>query len=228
MLFKRIKNQAVVKSLHSFTLIEVLITTALSTFILLFAARLFSDFYYMQNKQRELFNLQSHSYHILAHLQQHIQHIGYQGSFREKSNIHLFLNNKSYSLNSSYCLMFYYDLNGDGCIGERRNKNQCTKGDLNITNDVSKEFFGFKLKNKAIYIYEDDSIKKCSLIECQKLLRQCNQGKWRGLSEYSDINVEHLKFTIIKNNLIKIDLIISSHKHPNIYYESSAYSYLFN
>ncbi|OOH91459.1 hypothetical protein BMT54_02125 [Pasteurellaceae bacterium 15-036681] len=224
MLFKKINVQPAV------SLIEILISLSLASFILLIASSLYSQYYYTQSKQRELLNLQTHTHQLLDYFQQHIQHMNYQGNYRENSNFDLFSSkDKNYLLEGKQCLMFFYDLNGDGCIGNRNKTQACQVQGLNKTNNIAKELFGFKFENQAIYIYEDNQIQTCYGQECEIFAKGCNIGKWSKMADMGDYIVTQLNFSWLKEDkLLKIELSLKSTKLPKVEYSATAYSYLFN
>ncbi|WP_373778418.1 hypothetical protein [Glaesserella sp.] len=215
---------------RAFSLIETLISLSLAIVLLFSVASFYSDSYYNQYKQRELLNLQRNAHQLLDYFQQHIQHIGFQGKFRQESNYSLFrVEGKFYALNFPQCLMFFYDLNGDGCIGNRTRTQPCHNAQLNRTSHVSKELWGIKLENKAIAIYEDSAEQNCYKTECEKVLTSCHSGVWRRFSEMADYTVEDLHFEWIAfERILKISLTLASETRPDIQYSASAYSYLFN
>ena len=81
-----IKRNVANVRISAFTLIELLLSLSLASLILLGASKLYSDFQLNLQKQQRLMWLQKESHQLLNYLQQHLQHLGYQGSFRELSN----------------------------------------------------------------------------------------------------------------------------------------------
>ena len=227
MLFKK-ANAPVVN--HAFSLVEILLSLFLGCIILWSLSSFYSDSYRNQIKQRELLNLQKHTHQLLEYFQQHIQHFNYQGQNRKETNYGLFANNnKRYTLNNPSCLMFFYDLSGDGCVGNRNKTQACEINSVNNTKEVSQEIFGFKLENKAIFIYEDSQIQFCHQAECEQILINCQKGNWRKMSDMSDYNVENLSFEWLEQTkLLKIELSLSSSKDNQLKYQATAYSYLLN
>ncbi|OOR98326.1 hypothetical protein B0187_08625 [Haemophilus paracuniculus] len=224
------RNAVVVENkFHAFSLIEILISLSLATIILFSISKLYSDFYASQKKQSELLMLQRESFQLLTYLKQHIQHIGYQGSFRENSNYPLFQNqSKNYALVNPSCLIFFYDVNRDGCIGNRAKTQSCMIGILNNTKEINKEIFGFKLENQALYIYEDNSVQQCTLNICKQLLTTCNKGKWRKIDN-NDYLITQLNFIWLKfEKIMKIEMELISKQQPEIRYQGVGYSYLLN
>lgn len=217
------------KRWQGISLIEILITLVIGTLILITIAKWFSDHHYNQTKQRELFSLQQHSHQLLDHFQHHIQHIGYQGEYRKGSNYDLFLfHGKSVQLASPQCITFFYDLNGDGCVGSRNKNQACHINGVHNAKEEGKEILGFKLKNNLLYFLNQKQ-KNCYQAECQKWVNACKGNEWKELSAANDYKIEKLSFEWeIIDKLLKIDLELSSVKLPDVRYQSTAYSYLFN
>lgn len=215
---------------QGFLLIELLLSLSLGTFLLIIFFQFYTNTMLSQNKQRELINLQQNSHQILHYMQQHIQHIGYQGSNRENSNLLLFqLNGRNYQLINPQCFVFFYDLNGDGCVGSRNKKQQCEINQFNNTKEVNKEIFGFAIKNNNLYIFDDGDFNACYKNQCQNWASGCSENRWGNVSELSDYKVERLHFSWEKEGvLLKIELTLSSIIFSDLKYTAIAYSYLLN
>lgn len=227
MLAKRISVVPV--KIKAVTLIETLLALFLGSMILLGVSYFYSESYKAQNSQKELLQLQKEAHQLINYFQQHIQHIGYQGLNRENSNFHLFEQaNKRLNL-SEKCLIFFYDLNSDGCLGKRTTKTaSCVNGNLNNSKDLAKEIFGFKLENKEIYFYANNKLENCLDGQCQQLLLSCND-KWTRFTSKEHFNVDELKFSWKKQNkIMQIDLTVSSIKFAKINYKLTAYIYILN
>lgn len=227
---KKINGQNVVNNYKGFTLIEILLSLALGTVLLFVFSRFYSDVLYTQTKQRELLNLQQTSHQLLNYLQQHIQHSGYQGVYRDGSNYPYFLiDGKSYALVSPSCFLFFYDMNHDGCIGSRNKKQQCMLNNMNNTKDVKKELFGFKFEAKQLFVFDDKKIDRCDAGACQAWQASCHKKVWRKIAELSDYTIEGVRFQwVVPDKVIGISLMLRSNKIPTIMYQSTAYSYILN
>ncbi|QLB19811.1 hypothetical protein [Mannheimia granulomatis] len=213
----------------AFSLVEILITSALAAFLLLLLSSLYSDFYRMQIKQKEQLYLQSEAHQLLHYFRQHFQHIGYQGDKREDSNFDLFqLNGRSVNIPHKGCLIAFYDLNQDGCLGNRRTKmTACRVADLNQTKDILKEVFAFKLENKEIYTFSGN-LDNCIKDECQKLLNSC-QGSWSKFTSVDNFKVNQLAFSWKQENtLLQIELEIESSKDSQEIYVAKSYVFILN
>lgn len=216
-------------NLSAFSLLEILITTALGAFVLLVFASSYTDFYRSQIKQRELLALQADAHQIINYFQQHFQHSGYQGSKRGDSNFDLFqLNRKSVNIPNKHCIMSFYDVNQDGCLGKRRTKTTaCKLGDLNNTRDVLKEIFAFKLENNEIYTFSQ-KLDTCVKENCSKLLESCN-GAWSKFTEINSVKVNKLNFNWKKQDiLLEVEIELESVKERNLIYSAKSYIFLLN
>ncbi|MEG9476593.1 hypothetical protein [Mannheimia indoligenes] len=215
--------------LSAFSLLEILITTALGTFILFAFASSYADFYRSQTKQRELSALQADAHQIINYFQQHFQHSGYQGNKRADSNFDLFqTNGKSLNIPNQHCLISFYDVNQDGCLGKRRTKTTaCKLGDLNNTRDVLKEIFAFKLENNEIYTFSQ-KLDTCVKENCSKLLEDCN-GAWSKFTEINSVRVNKLNFNWKKRDiLLEVEIELESIKDRNLIYSAKSYIFLLN
>lgn len=215
--------------LSAFSLLEVLVATSLSAFLLLLAASGIGDFYSAQTKQRELLYLQAEAQQLFDYFRQHFQHIGYQGVKRADTNFDLFQQNgKSVNIPTPNCIISFYDLNQDGCLGKRKTKTTaCKLGETNNTKDLLKEIFAFKVENKAIYTFSRQ-LDYCVKSECLTLLQDCN-GAWSKFTESSNFNVNQLTFNWKKENtLLQIDLELESAKEKEIRYSAKSIVFIFN
>lgn len=224
----RVQNVGIYKAV---TLLEVLISLSLGSFLLLLFSSLYRDFYLSQTKQTERNHLQQTSHQLLGYVQQHIQHIGYQGAWNHKSNFDLFkYDGKHYRLNNATCLVFFYDLDSNGCLGSSL-RSCLTANNANNTKDLSKEVFGFKLENRQLWVYQvPKKLDRCAKSECQTLLSACEQKNgWERVLEKPDHAVEKLQFQWEEEpKLLKTELILSSLKYPDVQYQIVAYSYILN
>lgn len=214
----------------AFTLVELLLSLTLGTVLLFSLSGIYRDQYQIQQYQKEKLHLQKQAKQLLDYFHQHIQHSGFQGGFRQQSNFPLFLNqNQSINLVNKHCVILFYDLNNDGCIGNRNKKQDCQINQLNMTKELSKEIFGFKLFNQELYIFEDNSLQDCVGKLCQSLLTQCSKGKWRKSSDRNYFKIIALTFSFVNSKkLIEVNLELQSSKYRNIIYQSKRYVYILN
>ena len=230
MLARKISEVPVkISHLKAFSLVEILISLALGSMLLLSFTYYYSNYYVVWKKQKEQFFLQKEAHQLAHYLQQHIQHLGYQGNNKEESNFELFeKDNQRFVLNNQ-CLIFFYDLNGDGCLGKRATKKSlCRNGQLNNTKDLAKEVFGFKLEEKEIHLYADNRFENCLSEQCKTLLDSC-ENKWIKFTSKEEYLVDKFQFNWKKQNeLMQIELTLSSIKDKKINYHLTVYTYLLN
>ena len=230
MLARKINGVPVkISRLKAFSLVEILISLALGSMLLLSFSYYYSNYYVVWQKQKEQFFLQKEAHQLAHYLQQHIQHLGYQGNNKEESNFELFeKENQRFALNNQ-CLIFFYDLNGDGCLGKRATKKAlCRNGQLNNTKDLAKEVFGFKLEEKEIHLYADNRFENCLSEQCKTLLDSC-ENKWTKFTSKEEYLVDKFQFNWKKQNeLMQIELTLSSIKDKKINYHLTVYTYLLN
>lgn len=222
MLYNKIKRLYVAQKYNAFGLVEILISLCLSTFLLFILSTYFTSYITIYNKQRELLNIQQHTHQILNFFQKHITHTGYQGNNRSKSNYDQFLaNNKSYYLDEKKnCIIFFYDLEGEGRIGKKRHKYR-----------YQDDFWGFKFENNKLHKYNYNNLKECHLSNnCREWANSCNRKDvWESIFDKVDYNIENMKFNwVIPNRIIQVDITVSSVKYPMIKYQSHSYSYILN
>ncbi|MBR0574341.1 MULTISPECIES: PilW family protein [Pasteurellaceae] len=228
MLLRRTKqvNVAFVKVIQAVTLVELLASLSLMVTLLFALSSFYSDSYKNQHKLQTTLSLQQNAQQIMNFFKQHIQHIYYQGIDRENSNYFAFTYNKSSVAIKPQCLVFFYDINSDGCVGNRKKKSACFVKGKNNTSDVAKEVFGFKVDHQELYIYQDSSISKCSLIQCKQLLAQCDQGKWGKLTQYNNYKISQLSFSWLKEH--KVMQVLLSLTKNNQTYSTQSYIYILN
>ena len=230
MLARKINGVPVkISRLKAFSLVEILISLSLGSILLLSFTYFYSNYYVTWQKQKEQFFLQKEAHQLAHYLQKHIQHLGYQGNNKEESNFELFeKDNQRFALNNQ-CLIFFYDLNGDGCLGKRATKKAlCRNGQLNNTKDLAKEVFGFKLEEKEIHLYADNRFENCLSEQCKTLLDSC-ENKWTKFTSKEEYLVDKFQFNWKKQNeLMQIELTLSSIKDKKINYHLTVYTYLLN
>ena len=129
---------------------------------------------------------------------------------------------------SNSCVLFFYDLNSNGCIGEKYTKNTCVNGVKNVAKNIEKELFGYKLNGKMIetkQTYKNAVNADCRSEECQRALTQstCNAGGgWTDLLDEKEFEISQLRFDWLKAGKgieIKLAGNLATHKH--IQYETS-------
>ncbi|OOF88620.1 hypothetical protein BKG94_05620 [Rodentibacter ratti] len=228
------------------TLLALMISLAISSALLLVVSRFYTNIQ-VQNRQM-LLRLK-----LQAELQRTIQLIGKdlrRAGFRAlnnkliESNVSLFeLDGKGLALFISQadnaprnsCALFFYDLNANGCIGEKFTKNTCLNGGQNVAKSIEKELFGYKLNSKMIetkQTYKSAINSKCQSTECQKALQQtaCNAGGgWTDLLDENEYEITHLQFNwVAEGKGVEIQLAGNLKSYPAIQYETAMVVALWN
>ncbi len=230
MLFQKTKKVAVIatKRIQAFTLTEFIISSILML-VILFSLASFYQYNYKNNKKlNTLLFLQQQAHQILNHLKPHIEHLYFQGQNRKKNNYNFFYNNGSSLMLEKNCLIFFYDFNKDGCIGKRVPKKQgCTSNNRNLTKNISKEIFGFKLEQQQILQIDiDKKLDKCSFNQCKKILSYCQKGNWTAFTDKHNFQVTQLQFSWLeKPQILKVTLTLAK---KNLTYSTQAYIYVLN
>lgn len=220
------RDLSVKKQHKGVSLLEMLITLFLGTFLLFSSSYFYTDIYRNNQKQKALLDLQKNAHQIIHYLQHHILHMGYQGRRRENSNFDWFkFNSKPYRL-EQHCLAFIQDLNGDGCLGKRGK--QCTQQELNNTKDVQKEIIAIKVENKALFVAgKQNKFNTCTRSQCSQWLANCRHFSWEKVAAFSDNQIEKLTFSWEKEpTLLKIELVLSTLHFPTMLYAVKSYSYV--
>ncbi|MDO4698947.1 MAG: hypothetical protein Q4A60_09830 [Pasteurellaceae bacterium] len=212
------------------SLVEILIALGLSAFLLMVLVKWQSQFVVSQLYLRERLQLQQHAQQMVAYMQKHIQYLGFVAKSKQGGNDELFrLNGKAYHLMPN-CLLFFYDVNRDGCIGRAFGKQGfCQQAGVNRADEVVKEFFGFKFQPPHLLVFARD-IKRCRQEACQEWRDYCQQTSyWENATDLVDYQLDNLQFDWLKpEQILRIRLRLRSQKYPDIQYETVAYSKVLN
>ncbi|OOF37554.1 PulJ/GspJ family protein [Rodentibacter heidelbergensis] len=228
------------------TLLALMISLAISSALLLGVSRFYTHIQ-VQNQQMLLkLKLQSELQRIIQLIGKDLRRAGFRALNTKliESNVRLFeLDKKGTAILISQadhapqksCVLFFYDLNANGCIGEKFTKNTCLKGESNVAKNIEKELFGYKLNHKMIetkQTYKNAINAKCQSTACQKALQQsaCNAGGgWTDLVDENEYEISHLQFNFIAEGKgIAIQLAGNLKAHPIIQYETEMVVALWN
>lgn len=226
----KIRNVVPIKLIKAVTLVELLVSTSLFIIILFSMFSFYSTSYKRLNKLETQLFLQQQATQIMHYLKQHIEHIYFQGMDKKSTDINLFsIDNNAVTIKAE-CLVFFYDVNDDGCIGDRRKKSNCSLSNRNNTTKIATELFGFKREHQEIKtIYYDRKMDNCTKNQCQQFLKSCDKGnlsKWRNLTEYRDYKVLKLAFSWVKENYVMSVLLILNKNNQS--YQSQSKIYILN
>ena len=226
------------------TLMGLLISITISSFLLIVISKfyVFSQTESLQWQQR--LQLQNELQRILQLISKDIRRAGARSlnPKLQQHNFSLFLLNGQQAWNiaqdngetKNSCAVFLYDLNGDGCIGNRFTGHSCIKNNRNNTAEISTELFGYRLSQKTIKtrtLHKKKTNDHCVQQDCEKYLQAeaCSTGSWTDLLDSQQYAVKKLEFTPIENGKgIKIELAGFIRNKPEISYEASSIIPLLN
>lgn len=228
------------------TLLGLMISLAISTALLL----IISQFYtHTQVQNHEIFlrlKLQAELQRTIQLIGKDLRRAGFRGLNNKliESNLSLFeLDEKGRAIFISQannapqnsCALFFYDLDANGCIGQKYTKNSCLNGVQNTAKEIEKELFGYKLNGKMIetkQTYKTAIKAGCKSEECLKALQQpaCNAGGgWTDLLDENEYEITHLQFIpVAEGKGIEIQLAGNLKAQPDIQYETAILIPLWN
>ena len=220
------------------TLVALMISVALSSFLLLVIMQFYSQ--HQQQNREMLLRLQ-----LQTELQRAIQLMGKdlaRSGFRAasdklmKNNLALFEQGNIPSavviaqMNSeknNSCVLFFYDLDGSGCIGSGYQGDSCISSERNATREIERELFGYRLHQKMLetrLTYKNTVKQNCNREECQRYTQQsaCNHGGWVDLLDDKVYEISHLSFDwLAEKQGVEIRLAGHFKTNKKIKYETS-------
>lgn len=220
------------------TLPEMLIVLMISMLIVSILVSLLMMVYQYRQQQQQQLQLQNQVHKALQLMSKDLRRAGYHAAKRE-NNLALFqIGGKSIQLNqekSGYfqCVMFFYDLNMDGCIGSQRRNQACIENERNSSSRLDEELFGYRYGNNNIemLLMEKNSfVEECRAEECQRHLNNsaCTAKRWYKLLPESYI-VEMLKFNWLPEKKgVQITLKVYLNEQKQITYQATALVPLLN
>ncbi|UDW84041.1 hypothetical protein K7G91_000273 [Pasteurella canis] len=228
---------------RGYTLFSLLLSLSLSSFLLL----IFISFYvHSQRQNQPLFlqlQLQSELQHVARLIAKDIRRAGFrafstkiqQTNFslfeQEQSSLQLFSINGS---NKQDCVLFFYDLDANGCLGGKFKGNSCVVDGRNNTAHLERELFGYRLNKGMVetrLTYKNAVNSRCKLEECQTLLQKhaCTKGGWVDLLDKQEYVIEQLQFSWLADKRgIEVFLAGYRRSKPTIFYETSVVVPLLN
>ena len=127
---------------------------------------------------------------------------------------------------SGSCVLFFYDLNLDGCLGTGFKKGLCIAGNRNATQEIERELFGYRLNNKMAetrLTYKNSVNQHCEQAECRRYLQEqaCTGGGWTDLLDSQEYEITLLEFIWLNGNKgVEVRLAGNLRTNPNIAYET--------
>lgn len=227
------------KPLKGETLVSLLISLGLSALLLLLVAQFYAQTQQQNQRLMLQLKLQAELQRTIQLIGKDLRRVGFRAANQKliEDNLALFeLDEKGTAITiaqadnapSNSCVLFFYDLNSNGCIGEKYTKNTCVNGVKNVAKNIEKELFGYKLNGKMIetkQTYKNAVNADCRSAECQRALAQsaCNAGGgWTDLLDEKEFEISQLRFDWLKAGKgIEIKLAGNLATHKPIQYETS-------
>lgn len=220
------------------SLVSLMLSISLSSFLFLVILQFYSQ--HQQQNREMLLRLQ-----LQTELQRVIQLIGKdlaRAGFRAvsdkltKDNLPLFEQPSQPSAitiaqmnveKSNSCVVFFYDLDVNGCVGGQYKGDSCLVNERNTTKEIERELFGYRLHQKMVetrLTYKSAVKQNCSFEDCQRYTQQsaCNHGGWVDLLDEKEYEISDLTFTwLAEQKGIEIRLIGNLKQHKKISYETA-------
>ena len=220
------------------SLVSLMLSISLSSFLLLVILQFYSQ--HQQQNREMLLRLQ-----LQTELQRVIQLIGKdlaRAGFRAvsdkltKDNLPLFEQPSQPSAitiaqmnveKSNSCVVFFYDLDVNGCVGGQYKGDSCLVNERNTTKEIERELFGYRLHQKMVetrLTYKSAVKQNCSFEDCQRYTQQsaCNHGGWVDLLDEKEYEISDLTFTwLAEQKGIEVHLIGNLKQHKKISYETA-------
>ncbi len=227
------------KSLKGETLVSLLISLGLSALLLLLVAQFYAQTQQQNQRLMLQLKLQAELQRTIQLIGKDLRRVGFRAANQKliEDNLALFeLDEKGTAITIAQadnaplnsCVLFFYDLNSNGCIGEKYTKNTCVNGVKNVAKNIEKELFGYKLNGNMIetkQTYKNAVNTDCRSGECQRALTQstCNAGGgWTDLLDEKEFEISQLRFDWLKAGKgIEIKLAGHLAAHKYIQYETS-------
>ncbi|KOE69820.1 hypothetical protein RO04_07740 [Aggregatibacter actinomycetemcomitans] len=234
------KNRAFfhVSPYHGQSLVALMISVALSSFLFLVIMQFYSQ--HQQQNREMLLRLQ-----LQMELQRVIQLMGKdlaRSGFRavnnklKQNNIALFEQENTPSAvtiaqvngeKNNSCVLFFYDLDANGCIGGNYKGDACVVNGRNNTREIERELFGYRLHKNMLetrLTYKNAVKQNCSQDECRRYTQQsaCHHGGWADLLDEKEYEISQLSFDWLSEQKgIEIRLSGRFKHHKQIEYETS-------
>lgn len=236
------KKQRTLSYYSGMSLLELLISAGLTALLLLFLTQFVTSTQLNASALSEKLQLQQELQRVAQLISKDLKRAGYRMAGANGANFHLFeLENSSIKLNRKVgnhyqCVMFFYDLNKDGCLGIKRGKNACADQGKNKTKDLQTELFGYRLMNgmiETLFMYANAVPNNCSQIRCQKHLDNpnCESKGWTKLLDETLYRINKFELNWLENTklpIIKLYLQGEMNNDKRLQYEVTSLIPLFN
>ncbi|ABR75140.1 hypothetical protein CBG46_07145 [Actinobacillus succinogenes] len=124
------------------------------------------------------------------------------------------------------CILFFYDVNANGCIGSKNKGKSCITDGKNSASEISTELFGYRLNDDMLesrQTYKNSINQNCKPQECQSYIQpvSCDSSGWTDLLDDKIYRITALEFNLIGQGPgIQIYLAGQFVNYPQIQYET--------
>lgn len=223
---------------HGQSLLGLMVSVSLSSFLLLVIISFYSQIQ-QQNKHILLqLQLQTELQRVIQTIGRDVRRSGFRASVEglQQNNLALFEQDErgsSVTIQQAdnepqkSCILFFYDVNANGCIGSKNKGKSCVNGDNNSTSEIGTELFGYRLNKNMVesrQTYKNTISQTCSQEECRRYLQQsaCNAGGWTDLLDDTEYTITNLMFNwLAEKQGIEVKLVGQLKMQKAISYETS-------
>ncbi|WP_424407295.1 hypothetical protein [Pasteurella sp. PK-2025] len=225
-------------------LLALLLSLFLSSALLVVMIRFYVQIQWQNKKAFALLQLQSELQQAVQLMTKDIKRAGFRAQSDKvlQDNFSLFetTDGKAIQLFASSsslpfdCVLFFYDLDTSGCIGESLKGKHCQRQGYNQTQHIERELFGYRLNNGMLesrLTYKSAVNSRCKLSECQGYLSQqaCQYGGWVDLLDAQQYQITALRFDwVAEQQGIDVYLKGVSKLFPDLEYETRSLIPLLN
>lgn len=225
-------------------LLSLLLSLFLSSALILVMLQFYVQVQLQNKRSLTQLALQSELQHVLQLMVKDIRRAGFraQSDKVRQDNFSLFETSQgnaialfSYSASvPADCVLFFYDLDGSGCLGESLKGKDCQRHGENQTQHIERELFGYRLHKGMLesrLTYKSAVNSRCQFAECQRYLSQqaCQHGGWVDLLDDSLYLITQLHFSwLIEGRAIHVYLKGRAKLFPTVEYETEAIIPLLN
>ncbi|XWY21790.1 PulJ/GspJ family protein [Bisgaard Taxon 45] len=223
--------------LRGYTLLSLLVSLSLSSFLLLIVVTFYLDVQRQSKSLHFQMQLQTELERVIQLMAKDIRRAGFRAppDNAQQVNFSLFESDAERSLqlfsingrNTSDCVLFFYDLDMNGCLGGKFKDKTCIRNGRNNTHQLERELFGYRLNNGMIetrLTYKSAVNSRCKLTECQRYLQQaaCYSGGWVDLLDSQEYVISDLSFRwLVEKHALEIYLKGHLNKQTHVQYETT-------
>ena len=177
---------------RGFSLVELMIAMALGSLLILLISDSYTKSVVSINKINDVRNLDAQLNNVAAQMTKEIKRAGFVNYNYERENRHITQYRTQLTVNDAIyqspiklatngqCIVFYYDTDKNGCIGERTTDNKSCKLEIVDNND----FVGYKFENNKIKYSPEKT-------------NGCNSGVWHSMFDEKKIKVDDFSVKVV-------------------------------